>query len=170
MFILYNARDKTVKNITHKKILIPTDFSVHSEPAIELAISFAKKFNSEIHFLNVRPPELFPIYSALQTGDLNEREHDEKKGILKQKEELKKFIKRYNLTGLKTKFIVKSGPPFKEIILTAKEIGASLIVLGTHGKTGIYDIMLGSVAEKVVRQAPCPVLTVKPKKLEVEMP
>lgn len=147
----------------HKKILIPTDFSENSEPAIELAVSFAKKFKSEIHFLTVRPPELFPFYSALQTGDHDEQEQDEKKEVVAQKEQLRKFVKKFNLTGLKTKFIVKSGPPFKEIILTAREIGASLIVLGAQGKAGVSGMMLGSVAEKVVRQAPCPVLTVKPK-------
>lgn len=165
-YSLYRTGDKTVKNITYKKILVPTDFSENSKPAIRLAISFAKKFNSQVHFLNVRPPELFPFYSALQAGDQNEREQDEKRGVLEQKEELKKFIKRYNLTGLRTKFIVKSGPPYKEIILTAREVGAGLIVLGAHGKAGASGIMLGSVAEKVVRQAPCPVLTVKPKEIK----
>jgi len=67
-------------------------------------------------------------------------------------------VKRSRLT---VKSFVESGKPFVEIITTAREMKASLIIMGTHGLTGIAHALLGSTAEKVVRKAPCPVLTVK---------
>jgi nucleotide-binding universal stress UspA family protein len=135
----------------------------------------AKKFDSEIYFLNVCPPE-FTFYTGLRTdGVENQCSHEEMKEkegeeIKTHEELLQSFLKKFNLDGLKINHIVKTGPPFLEIILTAKEINAHLIVMGTHGRTGLAHAMLGSVTEKVVRKAYCPVLTVKPKDLVFKMP
>jgi nucleotide-binding universal stress UspA family protein len=65
---------------------------------------------------------------------------------------------------------VQSGPPFVEIVRYAKEHDVDLIVMGTHGRTGIAHALIGSVAEKVVRKAPCPVLTVRPEGHQFVMP
>ena len=64
----------------------------------------------------------------------------------------------------------RQGPPFLEILRYAKEVNADLIVMGTHGRSGLVHMLIGSVAEKVVRKAPCPVLTVRPDQHEFVMP
>lgn len=152
-----------------KRILVPTDFSEYSEAAIHMALSLAKRFESEIYFLNVCPPE-FTFHSGIKTGVHKEEKIEEKEEQKKHRAFLEDFMKKFNLNGLRVNYLVKFGPPFLEIIIAAKEIKADLIVMGTHGKTGIIQAMIGSVAEKVVRKAPCPVLTVKPKDMKFEMP
>lgn len=71
--------------------------------------------------------------------------------------------------GLKVKFAAASGVPFVEIIRKAREEGCDLIVMVTHGRTGLSHVLVGSVAEKVVRMADCPVITVRPEELQFEM-
>lgn len=158
-----------MENIVLKNILIPTDFSKHSEAAIHFALSLAKKFNSEIYFLNVSPPE-FAFYSGMRTSVHTEVKREEERDVKKHREWLEEFVKKFNVEELRVNHLVKSGPPFLEIIIAAREINADLIVMGTHGRTGLSHVMIGSVAEKVVRKSPCPVLTVKPKALKFEMP
>jgi nucleotide-binding universal stress UspA family protein len=69
-----------------------------------------------------------------------------------------------------TTSVLRTGTPFLEIVTAARELDSDLIVVGTHGRTGLAHVMIGSVAEKVVRKAPCPVLTVKHPEHEFVMP
>jgi glycine betaine transporter len=80
-------------------------------------------------------------------------------------ENLNKLADRVRHQGPKVHAILKEGTPFLEILHTAGEIPADMIVLGTHGRTGLGHVLMGSVAERVVRKAACPVFTVKPKAL-----
>ena len=86
---------------------------------------------------------------------------------LKEEEEkrLASLIGKVYQEGVKVYPIFKEGVPFREIPEAAKEVGADLIVLGTHGRTGLERMMMGSVAERVVRGAPCPIFLVRPKAL-----
>ena len=75
-------------------------------------------------------------------------------------EELRRFAEA-RFTGVELKLQVREGDPSREIIRAAADLGADLIVLGTHGRTGVAHLLIGSVAEKVVRKSPVPVLTVR---------
>ena len=87
---------------------------------------------------------------------------------MERQKKLEEFVGRYDAQGIKTSCILKSGPPFLEILIAASELNADLIVMGTHGRSGLANVLIGSVAEKVVRRAHCPVLTVKPEDFKFE--
>jgi nucleotide-binding universal stress UspA family protein len=142
------------------RILIPTDFSKHSHNALTYGAAFAEKFGAELYLLHVvqdlalfipdavavAPPLAPPIeqFTAAARAAL-ERAVQENAA----------------LKGLRVHPEVREGTPFYEIIRFAQETDIDLIVMGTHGHTGLAHMLLGSVAEKVVRKAPCPVLTVR---------
>jgi nucleotide-binding universal stress UspA family protein len=77
------------------------------------------------------------------------------------KQELENLAKEQIPSGVAVKTIIKTGKPFLEIIETASELDVDLIIIATHGRTGVEHILFGSTAEKVVRKAPCPVLTLR---------
>ncbi len=143
-----------------KKLLFCTDFSEDAHWAFTYALHLAKTFNSRFLILHVTPepvhPEQLSIY--LPQEKLEELRKSQKKEIDQQLET--HYIKK--MKGYKNyKVFVKEGEPFLEIIKMAKKENAKLIVIGTHGRTGLDHILFGSTAEKVVRRAPCPVLTTR---------
>ena len=150
--------------INVKKILHPTDFSANSKEAFDYAIGMAEKFGAEIVLLHVverfdyAPPEYY--MSAAEVGNAIERRTTDS---LKHLEKVAGEAKSVKVTPM-----VVEGKPFVEIIRCAKEQGVDLIVLGTHGRTGLAHILIGSTAEKVVRKASCPVLTIRGKGMEFE--
>jgi nucleotide-binding universal stress UspA family protein len=75
--------------------------------------------------------------------------------------ELDRTTERVRESGIKTRSLMRVGAPFLEIINMAQSEGADLIVMGTHGRTGLSHVLMGSVAERVVNKAPCPVLTIR---------
>ena len=138
------------------KILCPYDFSESSSHALRYAIEFASAYKAKLYLLHVFDIRILdygePIYGiSVPTGD----------AVSTIKTELANSIPEKVKNGLQVETIVVSGVPFYEIIKFANENGIDLIVMGTHGRTGIAHILLGSVAEKVVRKASCPVLTVR---------
>lgn len=141
---------------TIKKVLVPIDFSDYSKSALKYAVNFAKLFNAEIILIYVVEPVIYPpdfSMGQIAMPSLN-TEWDERA-----KDELDKLAKSEISTSVKT--ILKTGKPFVEIIETAKEENIDLIIIATHGHTGVEHILFGSTAEKVVRKAPCPVLTLR---------
>lgn len=141
-----------------KRILVPIDFSDYSRNALNYAIEFVKLFKSELYLIYVVEPVIYPPdfsmgQIAIPSIDL---EMDKRA-----KEELENLVKKQISTEIKTKTIVKTGKPFIEIIETASEIDADMIIIATHGHSGMEHILFGSTAEKVVRKAPCPVLTLR---------
>lgn len=141
-----------------REILIPTDFSKSSRMAVDYGIQVALKFSSQIHLLNViqpLPPLAgdFPVASPeLLVGGSPSQQIQPLLGTLS--DELVKM-------GIPVVTHCREGFAFDEILLLAKEQKIDLIVMGTHGLTGLSHVLLGSVAEKIVRNAPCPVLTVR---------
>ena len=140
-----------------KKILVPVDFSDHSRNALTYASEFAQRFQAEVHLLHVlqdlvaivpEPGMAFPM-----PGDYLK---DLRDGSKRAMAELAKAA------GANAKIVqeIREGPPFLEIIRYAQEADVDLIVMGTHGRTGLLRMLMGSVAELVVRRAPCAVLTV----------
>ncbi|MCL5029735.1 MAG: universal stress protein [Bacteroidetes bacterium] len=141
-----------------KRVLVPIDFSDYSKSSLKYAVSFVKQFKAELLLIYVVEPVIYPPdfslgQIAIPTVDLEM----DKRAI----EELNKLAQKEIPSELKAKTIVKTGKPFIEIIETASEENIDLIIIATHGHTGVEHILFGSTAEKVVRKAPCPVLTIR---------
>ena len=140
------------------KILVPIDFSDYSKHALNYAIKFAKNFNAEMILISVIEPMVYPADFSL--GQISIPPNDEALNE-RVESELQKLAKNEIGDQLKTKLIIKSGKPFYEINETAREEDVDLIIIATHGHTGVEHLLFGSTAEKVVRKAPCPVLTLR---------
>lgn len=148
---------------TFTKIVAATDFSEDSKLALSFAEELARKFSADLIVLHVdqplapvmMTPELGPAMDVGAMGRIAEEQR-----LLAQRE-LDKIAGRLRDGGLKVKSMLKVGSPFLEILHTAQNEGADLIVLGTHGRTGLAHVLMGSVAERVVQKAPCPVLTIR---------
>ena len=151
-----------------KRILAPTDFSDFSNRAMQYACEFAKRFSAELHVVNIvedvyplvpEPGMMLPA-AATYLADL--------------KESAEKGLENYppgdTAEGLQVVRHVVVGTPFLEIIRYARAEDIDLIVIGTHGRTGLAHMLMGSVAEKVVRKSPCPVLSVRPEGHDFVMP
>ncbi len=150
-----------------KTILFPTDFSNGARAAMDHAVSLASDYKAKLILLyviqDISIAEWY-IPSSLSVTDLVE---EMQKSAWK---EMDKWTAEVSAkVGDVAKAVVR-GVPFVEIIKTAKEKNADLIVIGTHGRTGIDHMLFGSTAEKVVRKAPCPVLTVRIAGREFTMP
>lgn len=150
-----------------KTILFPTDFSNGARAAMDHAISLAKDYQAKLILLyviqDISIAEWY-IPSSLSVADLVE---DMQKSAW---QEMDKWTAEVSLQVKDVEKMVVRGVPFVEIIQNAKERNADLIVIGTHGRTGIDHMLFGSTAEKVVRKASCPVLTVRLVGKEFKMP
>src|SRR6202166_3785494 len=148
---------------TFSKIVAATDFSEDSNLALTYAQELATKFSAEVVVLHVDQP-LAPVMMtpklgpAMDIGAMGRIAEEQR--MLAQKE-LDKIAGNLRTAGLKVKSLLKVGSPFLEILHTAQSEVADLIVLGTHGRTGLAHVLMGSVAERVVQKAPCPVLTIR---------
>lgn len=149
--------------ITLKRILVPTDFSEHSDKAIRYGAELASKFGAELHLIHTI--ESTPIMYGEGAYFPPETEAEIEASARKQLEAVE-----VPAEGVTVKREVVPGHPFVEIIRYAREHDIGLIVIGTHGRGAIAHMLLGSVAEKVVRKAPCPVLTVRDEEHEFVHP
>jgi nucleotide-binding universal stress UspA family protein len=141
-----------------EKIVIAIDFSENSDYAFEYALALAKQFNAELTVMHVinEPVDLRGFYVPHISFEQLEKEIEEGAGKM-----MDKFC-RAKLEGFANyKTAIVSGVPYEEIIRKAEETDASLIVMGTHGRTGLDHLIFGSTAERVVRSASCPVLTIR---------
>ncbi len=140
-----------------KRILVPIDFSEASNVALATAIDFAHDYNAELFVLHVYS-DLMPVLS-MRTLDLDEHSV----------EEIQKTEAMDNIDAALSRFtfqvpvhkLIRKGVPSQEIVRSANEVMANLIVIGTHGRTGLSHVLIGSCAERVVRSSDCPVLTVR---------
>ena len=143
--------------ITLQKILVATDFSSFSEQALEFALVLAEKFQAKLYVVHVwelpmtgslLPPEPYPE-SVLTEEQKAGEEH------------WTKVTNELGASAFDAEPVFVFGKPYLAIVKAAADLDVDLIVLGSHGRSGISHLLLGSVAEKVVRLAPCPVFTVK---------
>lgn len=149
-------------SIRLRHILVPVDFSETSDDAFDHAISLARAFDAELHVLHVlEDPFLYAPTTAQQFRDEFEAE---------QRQRLDALMGKHGVEGVKLSSTMQPGTAFYEIIQYAKNNDTDLIVIGSHGHGLIAHMLLGSVAEKVIRKAPCPVLTVRPGQHEFVMP
>ncbi len=154
--------------IAIKKVLLPTDFSDDSRHALTYACAFAEKFGAELHLLHV----VQDLVAIVPEPGLAFPPPGDYLGELRQSAErvLATMPDAAWSAGKTVVRVVRQGPPYVEIVRYAKEAGIDLLVIGTHGRSGLAHVLLGSVAEKVVRKAPCPVLTVRSGEREFVMP
>jgi len=151
-----------------KRILCPVDFSENSDHAMRYAAALAGTFEAELTLLHVVAPMVAALPGETALPDMLQANIDELTDACR--ERLEKTVGTLAASGLTVQHKVINGVPFIEIIRYARETETDLIVMGTHGRTGIGHLIIGSVAERVVRKAPCPVLTVKHPEHEFVMP
>ena len=140
------------------KILVPIDFSDYSKSALKYAVNFCKNCQAEMFLIYVVEQVVYPpdfSMGQIAIPSVN-AEWDERA-----RQELDKLAKEHIPSTVQVKTIIKTGKPFIEIIETAGELDIDLIIIATHGRSGMEHILFGSTAEKVVRKAPCPVLTLR---------
>ena len=147
---------------TFTKILAATDFSEDSNHALTYAEEIARRYGAEMILLHVDQP-LAPVMigeldPAIDLGTMNRIAEEQRLLALK---ELDRTVGRLRDAGIKARSLLRVGVPFMEIINTAQSEGADLIVMGTHGRTGLSHMLMGSVAERVVRKANSAVLTIR---------
>lgn len=141
-----------------KTILVPTDLSESAEEALDFACELAHQFDATIHLLHVISipvlgvPELGVALTSTVIDSMVRDDQEALEDLACRKRKHAKFAP----------VMLRTGDARDLIVQTAKEIGADLIVMGTHGRRGVSRALLGSVTESVVRTAPCPVLTVRP--------
>jgi nucleotide-binding universal stress UspA family protein len=140
------------------RILVPTDFSEPSDAALDYARVLAGRFGASLHVLHVietpgamMSPEVYIADSPEVQAQLFEHAKDR----------LQHRVTPNDRTRHGATTEIVSGPSARSIVNYATERGMDLIVMGTHGRTGVAHLLMGSVAEKVVRDAPCPVMTVR---------
>lgn len=146
-----------------ERVLVPTDFSDSAHKALVYGASFAKEFSAELVLLHVVEPvaigygsDLFPVPMA--------EVFEEMSGYAR--EQLGKLAAEAREKGVVVRELVVQGKPSSEVLRVAEEETVSLIVLGTHGKGILDHAIFGSTTERVVRRAPCPVLTCRPEEHE----
>jgi len=148
-----------------QKILCPLDFSENSEHALLYAKAFARAHEAELILLHVI--ELPVSYLAAEIAIPVDALERQKQACIQNLNAITETV-RQELP--RTTSAIEEGNPYPCIIQAARKLGVDLIVMGTHGRTGLAHALLGSVSEKVVRTSPCPVLTVKHPEHEFIMP
>lgn len=145
-----------------QRILFPTDFSDHSKAAEKSACDLADQFGAELHVLHVLHDPLLtmPMTAAALLVPPQSLENE----ITFAEDEIQKIPPMAMASGKRVVRVVRTGTIFDTIVRYAQESAIDLIVIGTHGRTGLRHVLLGSIAERVVQHAPCSVLTVRPER------
>jgi nucleotide-binding universal stress UspA family protein len=146
-----------------RSILVPTDFSECARRAVPVAAELARLLGARVVCLHVVEPVVQPIgwtpvAEPMPAPELGERLEESAA------RDMPAFSKSEEFAGLEVEDLLAHGEPAAEIVRVAEERGAGLIVISSHGRTGLGRIIFGSTAESVVRHARCPVLVVKPDK------
>ena len=141
--------------------MLPTDFSDCSAAAFEHASTFAVMYNAHLHILHVAKAPTSMSFDSDGSG----MNHVQLSQRLAYEDEVRKFVEKMAPHQTKVIEAVRFGQPHREIVDYARNEDIDLIVIATHGRTGLTHMMMGSVAEKIVRFSPVPVLTVKPPKI-----
>jgi nucleotide-binding universal stress UspA family protein len=154
--------------IKFKKILAPVDFSELSTSGLRHAVDLAQWQQSEVVIYHIVTVEETPFPQGNEDWVVSQTENPKLKKILEQRRKrLDAFVRATFAQGLAPGNVrqkVGIGTPYKAIVDAAVAEGADLIVMSTHGRTGLAHMLIGSVTERVLRRAPCPVLAVPPPK------
>jgi nucleotide-binding universal stress UspA family protein len=142
-----------------RRILAPTDFSEYSKQAVAYAYELAQTFSARLLLLHVVELPVYPVKAFLPSAEGTTLLDDlERQARL----ELAQLLPKAEHPKVDVMCLVAVGTPYYKIIEVAEAEKVDLIVMATHGRTGLGHLVMGSVAERVVRMAPCPVLTIRP--------
>lgn len=153
--------------ISMKKILVPIDFSDYSKAALKYAVEFNERFHAVIILVYVVEPVIYPADFSFGQVALPSMETELRD---RGQQQLESLIEKEIPKETKAQAIIRSGKPFIEIIKVAREENVDLIIIATHGHSGIEHILFGSTAEKVIRKSPCPVLSIRSDEQAFVMP
>lgn len=154
-----NERRPTTPSEGAAPIVYATDFSASAGPAEAQALKLARVLGAEVVYLHVAIEA--PLFGEGPFGGAQVRSvYDAQRRWAT--EMLRARVTAAAEGGVGARFVLKVGVPFEQIVETAAEEQAAMVVMGTHGRSGLDRLFLGSVAERVIRLAPCPVLTVRP--------
>ncbi|RMF58553.1 MAG: universal stress protein [Calditrichaeota bacterium] len=148
---------RTVENNAIHRILVPVDFSIYSTEALMWANEIAVRYQAKLVLLHVIEREVYPSFytEEAELPPVDENLHS------LAREQLREFVSDFVDESAIEEIVVREGPAHKEIVDFVKEKDIDLLVIATHGLTGLEYLLMGSTAEKVIRWATCPVLTVK---------
>ena len=149
------ALNKKEDFMAFKKILVPVDFSYHSERAIQFSKTLAQDFQAKLIFLHSVEQEAHPAFYAISTTPILKENPELKNRILKN------LIKLTEMTENDAQYAITEGKAHKQIELYAKKNSIDLIVMATRGLSKLEQFLIGSNTERVVATAPCPVLTIE---------
>jgi nucleotide-binding universal stress UspA family protein len=142
-----------------RSILVPIDFSVHSKNALKYAVLMARQFGAALHLVYVVEPTIYPADLGFGQVVLPGVEEElRQKGAL----ELRALIEKEIGDAVSATSMVRTGNPHHEILNEAEEKEVDLIIVATHGHSGVEHMLFGSTADRIVRHARCPVLIVRP--------
>jgi nucleotide-binding universal stress UspA family protein len=142
-----------------KTIIVPCDFSEYAERAYAWAVGLAEKWGAKVILLHAA--QLFTSLGYPESVYLLDLKKMEDEIIADAEKRLREFVAKKGSSPVVVETRAVTGDPFWEICQTAEKEPADLIVMGSHGRTGLAHVLLGSVAERVVRHAPCPVLVAR---------
>jgi nucleotide-binding universal stress UspA family protein len=143
--------------LTLRRILVPLDFSGKSRQALDFAVPLAEQYGGKISLIHV----VEPVYSYPPPGDAGVAVFPARTAAEASRERLVELARELVPPDLLGRTLVRTGRAYLEIVAAADEMDADLIVIATHGYTGLQHALVGSTAERVVRHAHCPVLTVR---------
>ncbi len=149
---------ESIPSFRIQRILVPVDFSAASQEALPRAIFFARLFSAQLVLLHV--VEFAYLGSELGSTELTGIEAEMQRNA---HDQLQALIRQTGQTGFPWDVQVRTGRPYFEILEAARESGVDLILIASHGHSRLAHVLLGSTVERVVRFAPCPVFTFRPK-------
>lgn len=154
--------------INIRKILLPTDFSSFAEHALDYAVSFAKEYDAKLYILHVIEDlahvSYFEVFQVPMPANFIQDVEASAKA------QIDKLLACDTLADVDKECVIRRGVPFVEILRASAELQVDMIIIATHGRSGLQQMFFGSTAEKVVRKAPCPVLSIRHPEHEFVMP
>jgi nucleotide-binding universal stress UspA family protein len=155
--MLFRPSDLKETTMIVQHVLVPLDFSATADRALDYAIALAQQLHARLtllHVFDLTPLTMGDAATGIPVTAVNELE-------IEVQHLLQASLEQVQRTGLQGESLLVQGTPTQTIVDVAGEQGVDLIVMGTHGRTGLAHVFLGSVAEHVIRQAPCPVLVMR---------
>jgi len=150
------ASEGRKQSVDVRNVLVPVDFSENAEAAAQYASDLAQKFGAKLQLLHVVEPASFVNDLSNVPFTLSDKQLEATAMT-----DLEALSTRFVDPAVQASWMVKHGKGYQEIVKAAKELKADMIVISTHGYTGLKHTIMGSTAERVVRHAPCPVLVLR---------
>lgn len=143
-----------------RHILCPTDLGERAFIALKKAVQIAHQYNSKITMLNVHPEFMDKEAREMLRVSFDRLKEKYRQIAVESREEMRSEIKRLHAEDIEVDYILREGQPYKSIVETAEQLNADLIVICTDGRDNIKDFLAGTITERVINEADCPVLVI----------